>query len=431
MRGRVGGCCPRPSSSLQPRTALRAAPSRALAWHTRAHRPSTSRTRPPSRPASRRLPRPRRRSARLSTRRATRSFRPAQPRARSTAPLPPRAPRPAAPTSRPRRPAAPSATAVPTAQPRPPPARARAPRSAQRRRTPAARAPGLAPSEPARARPTAQAGGAPTASGRSGTPTSSRASRPRCARSAGGGSGTCASARSAPGTRAGSSTSTSRTRRPRTTRCAARVRPCALSPSCLDVDLNLTLSYTRRTARRPPLRRRASPLARAVRAPVAPPPLPHLRPRLVRLVHHRLPLRSRPRPRPRHGPRPLPLDRPRRLLRRAPRRALPRLRRHARLADAHCAALPRRDARPSLRRVRVDHPGRGARAARGRVHLSRVRRSLLLSAQCPPRAYALTTSPAVRRRSAAAGHAPLLSWTRFTGTLILCAAPGCDEQFAA
>ncbi|GAA5849563.1 hypothetical protein JCM9279_007271 [Rhodotorula babjevae] len=33
--------------------------------------------------------------------------------------------------------------------------------------------------------------------------------------------------------------------------------------------------------------------------------------------------------------------------------------------------------------------------------------------------------------SAAAGHAPLLSWTRFTGTVVFCAAPGCDEQFAA
>ncbi|GAA5937262.1 hypothetical protein JCM3775_001595 [Rhodotorula graminis] len=33
--------------------------------------------------------------------------------------------------------------------------------------------------------------------------------------------------------------------------------------------------------------------------------------------------------------------------------------------------------------------------------------------------------------SAAAGHAPILSWTRFTGNIVFCAERGCDEQFAA
>ncbi|GAA5909727.1 hypothetical protein JCM8208_003856 [Rhodotorula glutinis] len=33
--------------------------------------------------------------------------------------------------------------------------------------------------------------------------------------------------------------------------------------------------------------------------------------------------------------------------------------------------------------------------------------------------------------STAAGHAPILSWTRFTRTIVFCAERGCDEQFAA
>jgi hypothetical protein len=35
------------------------------------------------------------------------------------------------------------------------------------------------------------------------------------------------------------------------------------------------------------------------------------------------------------------------------------------------------------------------------------------------------------RSSYRQGHRPLLSYTPFTGTIVLCAVPDCDEQFGA
>ncbi|GAA6046688.1 hypothetical protein JCM3770_003118 [Rhodotorula araucariae] len=51
----------------------------------------------------------------------------------------------------------------------------------------------------------------------------------------------------------------------------------------------------------------------------------------------------------------------------------------------------------------------------------------------PPSVMAPLAGAFVSHGRSAEGHAPLLSWTQFTGTIVLCAAGGgvCDEQFAA